>query len=152
MLFDTDREALRLAWARAWQRHRDGLPLEPLDAALADVIGLHPEYQALLERLTRAAADGASRALDRTWLPEDGESNPFLHLGMHMAIREQVSTDRPAGIRQVHEKLARATGDGHAAEHRMMEALGEALWEAQRRGGAPDENAYLEALVALIGR
>lgn len=152
MLFDTDRNALRLAWSRAWARHRDGLPLEPLDAALADVVGLHPEYQPLLEGLARVSSDGSPGELDRTWRPEDGESNPFLHMGMHMAIREQVSTDRPPGIRGVLDRLTQATGDRHAAEHRMMEALGEALWQAQRRGTAPDEQAYLEALLALAGR
>ena len=152
MLFGADRDALRLAWARAWRRRREGLPLEALDAALADVVDLHPEYQPLLEKLSPGAAGEGSDDLGRTWLPEDGESNPFLHMGMHMAIREQVSTDRPAGIRRVHEQLTKAAGDRHVAEHRMMEALGEALWQAQRSGTAPDEQAYLEALIALSGR
>jgi hypothetical protein len=35
------------------------------------------------------------------------------------------------------------------AEHRMMEALGRALWEAQRAGRLPDERAYLEDLRRL---
>jgi len=34
----------------------------------------------------------------------------------------------------------------HAAEHAMIECLGEALWQAQRSGRAPDEAAYLAAL------
>ena len=68
---------------------------------------------------------------------------------MHMALREQVGTDRPAGIRRIHSGLSRQHG-AHDAEHRMMEALGRALWEAQRAGTAPDERRYLEDLERLI--
>ena len=70
---------------------------------------------------------------------------------MHLAIREQVGTDRPPGIRAIHAALARRLGDVHEAEHRMIECLGEALWNAQRAGTAPDETAYLEALRRLPG-
>jgi Domain of unknown function (DUF1841) len=133
------RDALRQMYLEAWQRRQDGLPLTALQAQLADVIELHPEYHRLL------TAD----ALDRDWQPEQGESNPFLHMGMHLALREQVGTDRPPGIREVHARLSRAHGGAHEAEHRMMEPLGAALWDAQRQGRAPDEQAYLAALRAL---
>ncbi|WP_204318325.1 DUF1841 family protein [Serratia marcescens] len=36
---------------------------------------------------------------------ELGETNPFLHMGLHLAVREQVATDRPQGIRTVYTKL-----------------------------------------------
>ena len=70
-------------------------------------------------------------------------------MGLHLAIREQVSTDRPAGISAIHRELAARAGGAHAAEHRMIEPLAEALWEAQRSGRAPDELAYLERLRRL---
>lgn len=140
MLFPNDRVALRRMYLEAWQRHRDGLPLEPLQARIADLIAEHPEYHPLLE----AGEEG----LQREWTPEGGATNPFLHWGMHLAIREQVATNRPAGIAAVHRRLAAAFGP-HEAEHRMMECLGEALWTAQRAGVAPDEAAYLEALERL---
>jgi hypothetical protein len=137
---DQGRDALRQAWADAWRRRRDGQPLEPLQAQMADVLDLHREYAPLLE---------TPDALGRDWTPEHGEQNPFLHLGLHMAIREQVGTDRPAGIAAVHAALAARLGSVHDAEHAMLEKLAEALWEAQRFGRAPDERAYLEALCAL---
>ena len=84
--------------------------------------------------------------LERDYTPEAGQSNPFLHMGMHLAIREQVGTDRPAGIRAVHSALAARLGGIHEAEHVMIECLGEALWNAQRAGVAPDEARYLEDL------
>lgn len=142
MLFSNDRTALRRMYAQAWQRHRGGEPLEPLQAQIVDVIALHPEYHALLE-------DDA--ALARDFTPQEGGLNPFLHMGLHLAVREQVATDRPAGIRALHARLRRHHGgDAHAAEHAMIEVLGEALWDAQRAGRAPDEEAYLAALRRLV--
>ncbi len=136
---DQQRDALRRMYLEAWQRHREGLPLTPLQAQVADVVALHPEYHALLTPDT----------LDRDWKPEQGQTNPFLHMGMHLALREQVSTDRPKGIRDVHALLVRRHDSDHEAEHRMMEPLGAALWEAQRQGVAPDEQRYLAALRSL---
>jgi hypothetical protein len=89
--------------------------------------------------------------LQQEFSPEGGRINPFLHLSMHMALREQVGTDRPQGIRAVHARLA-ARSDVHDAEHQMMEALGRALWEAQRAGRMPDERLYLEDLQRLASR
>lgn len=136
MLFSNNREDLRRQFIDAWQKVRDGRPVTALENQIATVIGEHPEYHALLEQ-----GDGA---IAREWTPEQGETNPFLHLGMHIAIREQLSIDRPPGIRQAFEVLAQKRGDAHAAEHEMLECLGETLWEAQRDGRMPDEAAYLE--------
>jgi Domain of unknown function (DUF1841) len=138
---DHSREELRRAYLEAWRKHRAGQPLEPLEAQLAHLIEEHPEYHALFE------ASGAAVAAE--FLPEGGAENPFLHLGLHLAIREQVATDRPAGIARIHAALARRFGSAHQAEHRMLEVLGETLWSAQRVGRAPDEGEYLERLRSL---
>lgn len=141
MIFaDSSREALRQRYVTAWQRRRDGLPLEPLDAQIADVVELHPEYQQLLED---------AQALDAGYTVEEGRINPFLHMGLHLGLREQIATRRPAGIEQIHAQLAARLQDAHAAEHRMIDVLAEALWEAQRAGRPPDEQRYLERLRRL---
>lgn len=137
MLLPNDRGGLRAFYLEAWRKRREGLPAEPLEIQVADVIEQHPEYQALLER--------NEHALDRDWTPEDGESNPFLHMGLHLGLREQVATDRPAGIAAIHRTLAAQLGV-HEAEHRMAECLAEALWRAQRNNSLPDEVSYMEAL------
>ena len=129
------RDELRLFYLEAWRKYRERLPMEPLEAQIADVIALHPEYQAALEN-----AD----ALDKDYTPESGQSNPFLHMGLHLAIREQVSTDRPQGIRTAFDAAVKKFGSPHDAEHQLIECLAEALWDAQRSGRAPDEMAYLE--------
>ena len=137
MLLPNDRKGLRALYLEAWRKRRRGLPAEPLEHQVADVIELHPEYQALLEP--------GSDALDRDWTPEHGETNPFLHMGLHLALREQVATDRPAGIAALHRALVARHGL-HGAEHRMAECLAEALWSAQRNNSLPDEVSYMEAL------
>ncbi len=137
------REELRRAYISAWRKACANDTLTALEAQIARVIAEHPEYHALLE---------APNALDAQFLPESGAENPFLHLGLHLAVREQVSTDRPAGIARIHALLTAQLGSPHAAEHRMLEALGEVLWEAIRSGSAPDEMAYLERLGRLIQR
>ena len=141
LFHDQDRSGLRRMYVEAWRKRLEGRPLEPLEAQIADVIALHPEYHRLL-------ADDATLARD--WTPEHGESNPFLHMGLHLAVREQVATDRPRGIAELHASLCRRLGDIHETEHRMSECLGAALWAAQRSGSVPDEAAYLDSLRRLL--
>jgi hypothetical protein len=139
---DQGRSSLRRMYLEAWRKHRESLPVEPVEDQIIRVVSLHPEYAQLLE------SDPA--ALDREYSPEEGQTNPFLHMGLHLAIREQVATDRPAGIAVVHRSLAARLGDVHEAEHAMIERLGEALWSAQRAGLPPDEAQYLESLRRLL--
>ena len=91
---DQDRAGLRRLYLEAWRKAREGRPLEPLENQIVGVIELHPEYQPLL--VDRSAA------LDRDFTPEQGQTNPFLHMGLHLAIREQLATDRPPGVRAVY--------------------------------------------------
>lgn len=140
-MFGTDRNALRRYYCEAWRKARAGEVLEALEADIVAVLREHPEYHALV-------AD-PERALDAEYTPERGATNPFLHLGMHLGLQEQVRTNRPAGILDVYAALCRRFGEAHAAEHAMMEVLGEALWEAQRSGREPDEARYLARLRRL---
>ena len=135
------RDQLRRVYIEAWRKRREGLPIEPLEAQVADVIALHPEYHAALE--------GGEDTLARDYTPEGGQSNPFLHLGLHLAVRDQIATDRPAGIRKAFQSVAARLGSEHEAEHRIIECLAEAMWEAQRSGRPADEAAYLQRVLRL---
>lgn len=138
---EQNREQLRQMYRNAWRKYTARQPLEPLEAQLAAVIAEHPEYVPLLE--------SGPQALSAEYTPEGGRENPFLHMGLHLAIREQVATDRPPGIAQIHQALSQRLGDTHAAEHAMLEPLAQVLWEAQRSGRMPDEQSYLERLRKL---
>ena len=139
-MFSNDRSELRQVFFDCWKLKQDGRPLDALQQMIASVIEQHPEYHGLLQ-----SADG----LDRDYDQSQGETNPFLHMSMHIALIEQISTDRPAGIRDCHQKLSRSLGSAHEAEHRMMQCLSEAIWQAQRNHTAPDETAYLACLRKL---
>ena len=138
-MFGQDRNELRKMYADAWQKHGDKAPLTPLEAQLVDVIALHPEYH----------DDVTSDDLNKDYSPDGGKTNPFLHMGLHLGIREQVATNRPAGIGAVFVELAGSSGDAHAAEHQMIDCLAETLWEAQSQNKAPDEAKYLQRLQEL---
>ncbi|TVO75220.1 DUF1841 family protein [Sedimenticola selenatireducens] len=137
-MFGSDRTQMRRFFTETWRKAQSGEMLVPLEQLLAGVIQQHPEYHPLIE--------SADNALDKDFLPDGGETNPFLHMGMHISLQEQIGTDRPAGIRNLYQKAVAKVGDSHEAEHQMMECLGKMLWEAQRENRAPDEQAYLHCV------
>lgn len=136
MIFGQDRDELRRMYVDAWQKHQRGDQLGGLEQQIAIVIADHPEYQALM----------LEDAVAAEFQPESGVTNPFLHMGLHLAIREQVATDRPPGIAAAFATLCTKSTDRHAAEHKALDCLAETLWEAQSRNSMPDEAAYLERL------
>ena len=116
--------------------------MDPMQEVVANIVELHPEYHDLLED---------TDSIDQEFSAEFGESNPFLHMSMHIALHEQISTNRPSGINDCYQKLCILHGNPHEAEHAMMECLGEALWQAQRDQTVPDESKYLECLKKISG-
>ena len=136
-MFGQDRTELRQMFFTSWKKHLNKQIMEPLEAIVAKIIELHPEYHAMLEK---------QDAVDKDYTPEMGETNPFLHMAMHISIQEQLSTKRPTGIEQIHQSMLAKIKDPHETEHVMMECLGKMLWEAQSQNKAPDENDYLSCL------
>ena len=140
-MFGQDRTELRQMFFTAWKKHQSKQIMEPLEAVVAKIIELHPEYHPLLEN---------QDTLDKDYTPDMGETNPFLHMAMHISIQEQLSTKRPTGIEQIHQSMLNKIKDLHETEHKMMECLGKMLWEAQSKNRAPDENDYLNCLKIYI--
>lgn len=139
-MISTQRENLRRYYLTCWQKQQAGQALEGLEKQVAAVILEHPEYHILLAKI--------EQALQQDYVPEQGNTNPFLHMGLHLGLREQVATNRPVGIRDIYENLAERYGQ-HDSEHLMMECLVANLWQAQQQQQSPDENAYLDCLVKL---
>jgi len=134
------RDQVRQMYLAVWHKLQQKMPLEPMEALIGDVIEIHPEYHSLLET--------GDNIRQQEFTPEQGQTNPFLHMGMHIALREQLGADRPPGISATHQKLVAQKGQ-HEAEHSMMECLGHSLWSAQRNNQLPDEAAYLDCLKKL---
>ena len=144
MLFSNDRTELRQVFFNAWQKNIKSLPLEPMEQIIVNVLNLHPEYQAFFEQL--------DSNIDKDFSPEMGQTNPFLHLSMHIAIHEQLSVNQPVGIADAFNKLMNRTKDPHETEHIMMDCLGEMIWKAQRNNTAPDEKLYFQCIQQQLQR
>lgn len=137
-MFQPSQHDVRRFFCEVWRKHAQGLPLDAMESQAAPWVSEHPEYAAALQDLDAALA--------AVYTVEDGRTNPFLHLSMHLSIDEQLAIDQPTGIRQAVELLAARRGSLHAAQHEVMDCLGEMVWASQRSGLPPDGHAYLDAV------
>lgn len=137
-----DRDSGRTFFLEVWAKYKRQAPLESLEKMVLDVILQHPEYHEILCQDEKEIA-----AME--FLPEAGMTNPFLHMGMHITILEQIGSNRPPGITALYKQLLPGYPSAHDLEHSMMECLGEALWQAQRNNTLPDESQYLEQVKQL---
>lgn len=137
-MFKPSRDEVRHFFCETRRKSVARLPLEPLETMAAEMIAGHPEYHELL--------DDPIAAQELEVAPDSGKTNPFLHLSLHLSIAEQLSIDQPPGIRAAFEAIFRRCGDAHAAQHAILDCLGETVWQAQRSGLPLDANAYLHCV------
>lgn len=138
MIFNPTREQARKFLFESWRKYRIKELLTPLEDMVARQIAKHPEYHALLT--------DAENNQDKEFHPAQGETNPFLHLMMHLTIEEQISIDQPPGVCIQYARLKQKYASEHEAQHHMMECLGEMLWQAQRNKTEPDAKGYLACM------
>jgi hypothetical protein len=138
-MFDPTREQVRELFFGTWQKYRAGQPLAGMEALALEVILHHPEYH--------EALGDPGRTRDRDYVDE---SNPFLHMSLHLALEEQLSIDQPPGIVRHFELLVSKLQDRHEALHHALECLAETVWRSQRDSAPPDANAYLECLARAL--
>ena len=134
-MFSPSQADVRRFFCAVYAKTQTGHPMEAIETLASLWIDEHPEYHAEL-----ADVDAALGAMLQA---EEGKSNPFLHLSMHLSISEQCSIDQPRGIRQAVEVLAHRRNSLHLAHHDTMDCLGSMIWESQRAGRPPDGNAYI---------
>lgn len=137
-MFTPSQHDVRRFFCEVFRKQGANEILTPLEAIARDWLVQHPEYADDLSHLETALAADYS--------VESGQSNPFLHLSMHLSIAEQISIDQPPGIRTAFTGLAQRLGSEHEAHHQMMECLGEMIWTSQRSGLPPDGAAYIECI------
>jgi hypothetical protein len=142
IMFTPSRHDVRSFFMMAWQKHQAGQRLSALEKIAADIILLHPEYHYALQL----------DFLDKDYLPEHDETNPFLHMSLHLTIAEQLAIDQPKGIRSLFLNLCQKASSAHEAEHMMMDSLIEMMWQANRTHTPPDVDIYLNGLHALLGQ
>ena len=136
-MFSQDRKKQRKYLAASWQKYTNNEPLEPLEKQLASIIEIHPEYHELIGNI------------DSDYFPEQGEVNPFLHINLHLALRDQLSIDQPKGIKEAHQKLINQHKDPHAVDHLMMECIAEMIYISQKNNTVIDHENYLNCITDL---
>lgn len=139
-MFNPSRDQVRQFFFDAWKKYRASESLTDLESIALQVMQMHPEYHYVL--------DAPEKYLEQEYFPEMGETNPFLHMSLHVSIHEQLSIDQPPGISAAYKALQLKHGEAHAAQHDVMDCLAETIWRAQREGSAPDGLAYVACLRA----
>ncbi len=142
-MFSPSQHDVRTFFCETYRKTRAREILTPLETIASDWIVQHPEYDQDFADL--------NAALEAHYPVDQGKTNPFLHLSMHLSIAEQISINQPPGIAGAFKQLAQRFGSAHEAHHIMMECLGAVIWEAQRHGTAFDGVAYMEAIRLKLG-
>jgi hypothetical protein len=137
-MYTNNRDAYRQFFFTVWQKHKKNLVLDATEARLAAIMEQHPEYHAMLEKADTTAQEYAP------------EENPFMHMSLHLALREQIDTNRPAGIGLIQQQLLNQYKDPLHVEHLMMECLCRMMGVAQQTGTTPSDEDYLQALEVII--
>lgn len=141
MLYQPTQTDVRCFFCSVYAKANDKTALEAIETIASLWIDEHPEYHEDLKDV-----DAALLNLSQIINSDDGKTNPFLHLSMHLTITEQCSIDQPRGIRQAVELLTARLDSLHDAHHIVMECLGQMIWDAQQNKQTPDGQAYVEAV------
>ncbi|HCU85441.1 DUF1841 family protein [Methylophilus sp. UBA6697] len=137
-LFNPSRDEVRQFFFDAWAKFKQQNTLTDLEKMAVGIMHLHPEYHAIL--------DHPEQYLEQAYYPEMGETNPFLHMSLHLSIQEQISINQPIGITQAYGKLCTKFQEEHEAQHALLECLAETIWLAQHNQTGLDAAHYLSLI------
>ena len=136
-MFSQDRKKQREFLANSWKKYTSNIPLEPLEEQLVSIIEIHPEYHNLIGNI------------ESEYFPEQGEVNPFLHINLHLALRDQLSINQPKGVKEAHQKLINHYKDPHVVEHLMMECITKMIYLSQKNNTPINQEVYLNCIISL---
>jgi hypothetical protein len=142
-LFNPSRDEVREFFFSTWQKFKQNNQLTPIEKIALSVIHMHPEYHPIL--------DAPERFKQQEYFPEFGETNPFLHMSLHLSIQEQISINQPTGIVSIYEKLRLNHQDEHLAQHDILDCLAECIWSAQKNNTSLDANYYVQLMQQKAG-
>lgn len=142
-LFNPSRDEVRAFFFDTWAKFKAQQPLTDLEKLAFSIIHLHPEYHDILS--------DPERYQQQAYFPEMGETNPFLHMSLHLSILEQISINQPIGISQIYQQLKAKYQNEHDAQHDLLECLAETIWLAQRNQSGLDAEHYLRLMQQKVG-
>ncbi len=137
-LYNPSRDQARQFLFDAWGKFQQHATLTALEKIAVEVISMHPEYHAILET--------PAKFMHQAYFPEQGETNPFLHLSLHLSVIEQININQPIGIKQSYEKLSAQLQDAHRAQHALLDCLAETIWHSQRNNEPLNSSHYLNLI------
>jgi len=137
-LYNPSRDQARQFLFDAWAKFKQHTPLTDLEKIAVEVMQMHPEYHTIL--------DAPERYMQQQYFPEMGETNPFLHLSLHLSVIEQIAINQPIGIKAIYEQLKQKHNDQHLAQHDILDCLAETIWQSQRNNIPLDSAHYLGLL------
>jgi len=142
-LYNPSRDQARQFLFDTWAKFKQQSPLSDLEKIVVEVIQMHPEYHAIL--------DSPAHYMNQQYFPEMGETNPFLHITLHLSVIEQININQPIGITHIYDKLCLQLKDRHLAQHALIDCLAETIWLAQRNNEPLDSERYLNLLKQKSG-
>ncbi len=141
-LYNPSRDQARQFLFDAWTKFKQHSTLTDLEKIAVEVMQMHSEYHFIL--------NAPEQYMQQQYFPEMGETNPFLHLSLHISVIEQTSINQPIGIANVYATLQKKYGDNHRAQHDLLECLAETIWQAQHNNIPLDSAHYLALLQQRI--
>ena len=134
MLYSQNRSEQRAFLSNAWVKFQNNESLDPMESQLVEIIKLHPEYHHLIQ------------TTDAEYFPEHGQVNPFLHINLHLALREQLSINQPIEVRLAYDSLLEKIKDPHEVEHSLIDCIAEMIFSAQKNNSPFDYENYKRCL------
>lgn len=126
-------KSYRQHFYHAWQKHLRGYALSEFEHRIVEVLLNYPEY---------------TKALSPDSIDVDNGENPYLILGAHMEVKDQLRLDRPRGIK----KLVDSSSKGGAfVESLMVELMVYTLKSAYINKTPPSYEQYLRELRIALG-
>jgi hypothetical protein len=142
-LFNPSRDEVRAFFFDTWGKFKAQQPLTDLEKLALSIMHMHPEYHDILS--------DPERYQHQAYFPEMGETNPFLHMSLHLSILEQISINQPIGITPIYQQLKAKHQNEHDAQHDLLECLAETIWLAQRNQTPLDAAHYLGLMQQKAG-
>lgn len=137
-LFNPSRDEVREFFFNTWLKYKQAQTLSDLEKIGLSVILLHPEYHSIL--------DSPEQFKHQEYFPEFGETNPFLHMSLHISVLEQISINQPIGIAGIFATLTIKHKNENNAIHDIIDCLAETIWQSQRNNTPLDSAHYLQLL------
>ncbi|AGF49226.1 DUF1841 family protein [Candidatus Kinetoplastidibacterium galati] len=139
-MFNPSLDQARYFFIEVWNKHKLSKTLTPIEKTTIACILEHPQFYKDLDN---------KESIKNSYNSNFPESNPFLHLSMHLAISEQLLIDQPCGIKAAYNKLI-TSNDPHTAIHKIIKCLTLTIQYSQTHRLELDSNKYMNLIKDLI--